>query len=496
MKALQEMGDLCLPPPKTAHSIARRTERPGNMRYCERDLERQQIRGRLAMSLMAAVALLVMACRSREPSPVSTTPSSFPEIEGTPVAGNSLVVEPVEIGFDLYFISRPVKDPTEVLARLAKGTTPELYVQKGVPKWPLPEPNPSFYIGLSDSQVRGLVASKQRPFGVRFKLSMAASLAPLKAAERLVWQLTHDTGGFIYDYTADRVFSVNAFLSSRLDGWSGDVPDVRDQIAIAGGRHGSLWRSATHGMERFGLPDVAIADHAASNLQSIGNLLNLVAQTLAERRALDGNGRLHIDISAIRHPEVKRALSSRLLPGATGTANLRVVKIKREDMDEHNRLLLIAFRNSSPGSIQEQHEQLLGSVFGADDRAVPVKHDQAYLAASRRARAQLPSEREKFMRGLAYGEHIFVYAPFQHPTGTEWMWVEVTEWQNGRIKGLLMNTPERAMEAKAGAVVQLSETDVADYFHRYPDGRSEGNETGRLSAERKARPRKTGEISR
>jgi len=274
------------------------------------------------------------------------------------------------------------------------------------------------------------------------------------------------------------------------------VPDVRNQITIAGGRHGSLWRSATHGMERFGLPDVAIADHAGSNLQSIGNLLNLVAQTLAERRALDSDGRLRIDISAIRHPEVKRVFSSRLLTSATGTANLRMVDTNREDEDEHNRMLLIAFRNSSLASVQEQHEQMLASVFGADDRALRVEHDEEYRAANSRARAQLPSEREKFTRGLAYGEHIFVYAPFRHPTGTEWMWVEVTEWQNGRIKGLLMNIPERATDVKAGAVVQLAETDVADYLHRYPDGRSEGNETARLSAERRARVGKTGNSSR
>lgn len=439
---------------------------------------------------VAAIAigtlLVATACRNREPSaPPAVKSDAIPVAEVVPASEKSLRSDPVELGFDLYFISQPAKSPTGALARLGGGA-PTLHVRSDTPEWPLPPVNPSFYAGLSHAQAGKLALSKQPPLGVRFTLSQSNSMASLKEAERLIGRLARDTGGFIYDYSADRVFSADAFVQSRVDGWSGDIPDARRQVTVAGNRKGPLWRSATHGMEKFGLPDIVVADHSASSLGPMGNLLNLIAQSLVERRPLDGNGRLVVDIAAVRHSTVKRDYTASMPKGAPGRADVRLVRGSREEGDEHNRVLLVAFDNSPSGSVQEKHEQLLAAIFAVHDPAFPVEHGADYLAASRRAQAQLPKQREQFRRGLGPGERILVYAPFSHSNGREWMWVEVVEWPAGKVKGLLMSTPQ-ASSLKAGALVEVSEDQIADYLHEYSDGRSEGHELKAVFEKRRAR---------
>jgi hypothetical protein len=186
--------------------------------------------------LIIAVALFALSYRGQEASTpdgvMSNQASTDPGVPSIPMPASALSVEPVEIGFDFYFLSNPLADPGIVLNELIRIENPEFTIKKAKPRWPLP------------------------------------------------------------DYTADLVLTAKSFTKSRVDSWSGDVPDVTNQITIAGGKHRTLWRSATHGMERFGYPDIASADHAASNLQTMGRLLNAIAQTLVERRALDGDGRL------------------------------------------------------------------------------------------------------------------------------------------------------------------------------------------------------------
>jgi len=59
------------------------------------------------------------------------------------------------------------------------------------------------------------------------------------------------------------------------------------------------------------------------------------------------------------------------------------------------------------------------------------------------------------------------------------MWVEVSSWKGGDIKGLLDNDPDEIPDLHAGATVEIGEQDVFDYIRYKPDGSEEGNETGK-----------------
>ena len=125
-------------------------------------------------------------------------------------------------------------------------------------------------------------------------------------------------------------------------------------------------------------------------------------------------------------------------------------------------------------------DAMLSALVGASDETRRVDHSEELLAASRKAREQLPKLRALFNAGLKPGESILVKAPFRmdDDKGDEWMWVEVTHWDGGSIRGLLMNDPAHVRSLHVGQAVDVDEAKVFDYIHKLPDGRREGNMTG------------------
>jgi uncharacterized protein YegJ (DUF2314 family) len=59
------------------------------------------------------------------------------------------------------------------------------------------------------------------------------------------------------------------------------------------------------------------------------------------------------------------------------------------------------------------------------------------------------------------------------------MWIEVIGWGE-TIKGILQNEPFNVPNLRAGAEVHVTQDKIFDYIRYYPDGTSEGNETGKL----------------
>ena len=93
----------------------------------------------------------------------------------------------------------------------------------------------------------------------------------------------------------------------------------------------------------------------------------------------------------------------------------------------------------------------------------------------------MPALRKAFNKGLAPGEFLQVKAGFATPDGEkEWMWVEVTAWNDDKIRGLLRNEPYKILKLHGGQVVKIAESDVFDYLYRHADGVEEGNDTGRI----------------
>lgn len=423
---------------------------------------------------------------------------------GTPVPAGSPAAVQVTYEFAIYYAGKPARAPLTVLKdRLAKDATMPRWadslprqasqpivvarLEADVQKQYRPPSLASlqyFGRGLSREQALALQGASTA-LVVRFAHPQKAGTAPYKRSLQLMAQLVEDAGGLLWDEETREVFTLDEWRKRRLDTWEGDLPDVSKHTVIHAYQGSKLVRAITLGMAKFGLPDVVVEDFSWSSNRSMGNLVNLLAQSLAEGLVIGPGGRCEIAFGALRHAGVRTSQSSDLLPGSTGRARFTLVEGRPDDGDPENRLVEIRFDASPGNDAHARQESLLSALYGSKDSITYVKHDDALKAASDAARARLPALQKAFAAGLAPGEFILVKAPFDTPDGgVEWMWVEVTDWRGDSIRGLLKNEPFNVPSLHGGQMVTVSQARLFDYIRRYADGREEGNETGRLIAQR------------
>jgi uncharacterized protein YegJ (DUF2314 family) len=257
---------------------------------------------------------------------------------------------------------------------------------------------------------------------------------------------------------------------------------MQTQTAIQSYQNGEYVRLITLGMSKAGLPDVVVEESVWSTENQAANLINAFCQILAEGQALAIPGKFELNLNAIRNARLRGNQLKGLLGNATGMAYLSLKPGKHEEGDPRNQLIeLSADRYDGPDT-QAKQERMWGCLFGSsDDRVTYVRHDEELLEESRRERSKLPELRQAFEKGLRPGEYIQLKAPFDTDDGgREWMWVEVTRWKEGKIKGTLENDPEKVAGLHSGQVVEFREDEVFDYIRYYPDKHQEGNTTGEV----------------
>lgn len=303
----------------------------------------------------------------------------------------------------------------------------------------------------------------------------------LKAAYELTEALSKKTGGLLWDEETREVFSPTAWDESRLGDWPETGPDISRHTVIHAYQSGEYIRAITLGMAKFGLPDVVVDGFSWSLNQSMGNVVNLFCQAIAEKGELEIEGQFDLVIDDIKHEKIRTAMLESLKTNATKTARLSLVDGRWEEGDPDNPLIEITFDRYSGNDVHARQDLMLGGLFGFEDSITPVRESEKLTAASQKARTKLPGLRADFVSGLEPGEYIMLKAPFGTSNdGTEWMWVEVSSWKGDDIEGVLKNEPFDVPELHAGQIVKISESDVFDYLRVLPDGSAEGNETGNV----------------
>ena len=314
-------------------------------------------------------------------------------------------------------------------------------------------------------------------FAYPIEFASAAFLDALTIMERISRQ--HES--LIWDEATREIFTANAWRDMRVETWNDGLPRAQDHTVIHVYQDDEYVRAITLGMAKFGLPDIVVNDFSWSLNQPMGNLINLVCQTLVEGRDFNDDLSLDLDVDAIRHDQIREETQATLLDNAEARIRLNLRPTEPDEGDPANFLLEIRFDAAAGATTQQKQEALLSSLFGWTDTATAVSHTEEILDASERAREKLPQLRRDFNEGLDPGEVILVKAPFTTSSGgTEWMWVEVMQWEGNRIQGLLKNEPVDVPGIRGGSVVTVNQDDLFDYIRNYADGRREGNETGEL----------------
>lgn len=303
----------------------------------------------------------------------------------------------------------------------------------------------------------------------------------LKLSNKIAYDIAKSYGGAIWDTETRELFSPVSWEDKRLSSWDNNTPIIEKHIVIHAYKNNEYVRAITLGMAKFGLPDIVVNDFSWSLNRPVESLIVLVSQSIVEGSRLSKNSTLKINIDSLAETSYKKSLKSSLIENANPNVDVLIGDAQWEDGDPDNYLIEILFDNVAGESLQVRQELLLSSMFGWEDQVSYVKHNQLIEDASMRAKSKLKGLKSDFNLGLAPGEFIQVKAPFTTPDdGVEWMWVEVMEWKGKKIKGLLKNQPQHIPELKGGAEVIVKESEIFDYYRIYPDGSSDGNETGEL----------------
>ena len=410
---------------------------------------------------------------------------------GDPVPAGSLLAHKTSYVFAVFHPREPKADPAAAVQAIIEKrklnlrleqvanqeTQPPVVVVRraGTDTYPVPPEDLIQYFGrgLSKPDVAALKQSRQVTT-LWFLSTPEAFLKILKEANLLALDLAEEASGFLWDEETRECFTPKAWRQRRVEAWKGRFPLVTDHIVLHAYNTGELNRAVTLGMAKFGLPDIYIKDFPRSYVSGMGILTNVIAQTILEKPHLEQAGLLPVDLAALSTEQDQDKLE--------GKATVHVAVGTRDEGDPMNRLIEIVFPGDQK-TLNVRQEALVEKLFGpGKDGVVSVEHNQELLAASQKAKKQLLEKlKPKFLAGLAPAERLSVKAPFKTPEGgQEWMWIEVVKWEGEKIYGILMNDPHYIPGLKSGARVETTEGLVFDYIHETPDGKSEGNETGKI----------------
>ncbi len=278
------------------------------------------------------------------------------------------------------------------------------------------------------------------------------------------------------------------------------VPFSRNQES------GLVWMT-TRGMGRFGLPDLEFRDVPPHLANLLTPVLHGVAQWLSDKAMCEtleisqtgGKGAteataLHFFADKTIHlSEIRRAYA----PDPLSEASLFP---DYDDISGESRIRLCIgasggdiaplIRICAPLEAGDDQaiwlNDLLYDLFGDDDELTVIEtEDIEQEAAHQKAKETLSLVRDRYRDGYCSRAAFHVKYGFQvTDQKREFLWIAVTRWENGHIRGLLVNEPESDLSLQAGQTVEISESDIYDWLIVHEDGRTEGDFTNRLLSRR------------
>lgn len=256
-------------------------------------------------------------------------------------------------------------------------------------------------------------------------------------------------------------------------------------VPFSTGHDAGLGWMTTRGLGKFGLPDIELRD-VPPNLDQLNVLMNSVAQLVVEAalRRCDATRGEDVPLEVPAQLEIDRATVARAhgaaLPAGSPNETMSRVGLRfdpREREPEPPMIhLLPPDGEADPGVwLNRVAETLLG--YSGEHRMVNDESERM-LEAHTRAVSELPHAKQRFTAGLRPGEVLYVKHGFDTRTESrEYLWLVVTEWTGGSVRGLIVNEPMDVPSLTLGQTVTVDEAGLFDWMIQLPGDRREGGYT-------------------
>jgi uncharacterized protein YegJ (DUF2314 family) len=440
----------------------------------------------LFLSLMALVA----PARAGDKSPKASAPAAtaFPrsQLYSPEVSYAVLLLHPSPPKADLEASARKLL--TSKYKVLNSARSPDAPGSETMVQALPPEESEPMDEKLLDYFGRGLDAQeRKRLLGARhatllaFRAPFAQRHEVLLASTRFAHQLASEHGAFLYDTETREYFSAKSWKEARLEGWSGGVPTTPAHLTLHVYPTGERLRIISLGMAKLGLPDLVVEQVPQALAEDMGQLVNGVAQLLAEGLVPSAEGALEVDLTKVKDTKVRSRLEPHAKEGVRRRTTLRAQVARPDEGDPENALLELAFPGT--GTLHARQLAALDALFGpqpANMASAPAE-DPELEQVARKARARLAELKPRVEKGLKPPELLLLKARFRTDDGNiEQMWLEVTSLSKSRWRGTLANEPQFVSGLRRGATVEVPEAEVTDYLYMSPDGKREGGESSTI----------------
>lgn len=304
---------------------------------------------------------------------------------------------------------------------------------------------------------------------VRLRLSLAnySGVDGLIFMVRFVEAVRELTGGVVQDAISHTLWGTEQWQSCVLDPKK-NLLETHVQFEALD-ENGVVWIH-THGMQKFGLPDLEL-EGVPSDIAPTGlHLMILVGETLIAAR--DTGLDVSSPLSVPNRPIVFTVLPQpRDEEGHFAAGSLKILPhVSGADPDDPNALIevLASLRPSTRSTLDTgRRSQPPDTQTRTEDESDVAQHalKERLLNAHREARADLQAFKKSFQQNRITGEALHaVKVGFPTQGGEyEWMWVSLDAWRGKSMVGRVENTPVLRKDLHKGSRVQLSEGQIFDW---------------------------------
>ena len=297
---------------------------------------------------------------------------------------------------------------------------------------------------------------------------------PARAGFALAAALAGKVGGFVYDQVVNRVERPADFAKHVITAPLGAPTFRKDRVDFQfASRQGGTVRLISAGMVRFGAPDLevfsasrAVANRLADVMVALADALATGAETSPLAIALEDIERARgekFDADAGMPPSVPIDIDLEDATPESGDPNEIMARIVPPD-----------------GVTPEGYDDMVEMFFGQSSAWQPPSEDEFKLIKDK-AQAALASALARHKK-----ERLELFVQLGFPTAAalkhdaspdasdldafEWMWVEVTAFDDKDITGTLIDEPESVPGAAKGQSVTRKRSEVSDYLLKLADG--------------------------
>jgi tetratricopeptide (TPR) repeat protein/uncharacterized protein YegJ (DUF2314 family) len=305
---------------------------------------------------------------------------------------------------------------------------------------------------------------------VRLRLSLAhfSGVGAVRFMGLLVEAVRALTGGVVQDAISHVLWGTEQW-HALLD--NPGVGDVESHVQIEMLDEGGIVWIHTHGMGKFGLPDLELEGVAADFASDGRALIVRIARALIT--ALGPNFDLKSPLSVPDTPVlVPFAIKARDEEGHFPAGSLLLAPhLPGEDaQDTHHSLTRVLAAMRSSDTVSESSKRTSDAP-KQDERegATAESHDdrvrERLLSAHRRAREDLSLFKTSFVETSQARTHVHavkVGFPAQN-SQFEWMWVSLEAWRGSSMVGRLENVPVLRKDLRKGSRVHITEGQIFDW---------------------------------